>query len=369
MKKVLFLVNSLSDGGAEKVVKIIVENLNPQEFDVELICLEKNNIVWDLNGIKVTYLSQTTSKSNIIKLLALPFLIYKLSKYVKKNEFDVLQSHLFRANYVNILYKLLFNSKHHVQVVNHSIISRFKKEGLKGKINLFLIKYLYKYADIIISVSDMVQKDMQNMFNFNNNKKVIYNPFDINRIQKLSVENINSFKFEKNKKYIISLGRLIKLKRNKDLIYVLSKLDYNMELIFIGKGPEKENLIKIAKELNLFDRVHFLGWKENPYKYIAKCHVLVVTSESESFGNVIIESMACGTPVISSKCGGPEEIIKDGYNGLLFNIGNINEIVDKIELLNNENIRNKIIFNAKKEIIKYNKNKIIKKYEEVLKND
>lgn len=350
-KRIAFLINSMGDGGAEKVVKILLENLYIDEFDIELICLEKNNIYNLNNKIKVTYLSNRSKSSGFIKLLTLPILSYRLNKYIKFNNINIVQSHLFRANYINILSKILFRGNHIVQIVNHSVISRYGKEALLGKINLCLINVLYPFANKILSVSNIVENDMQQLFNFKNKKEIIYNPFELDKIKKLSKEKITDFTFSNKIKYIISVGRLIKIKRNKDLILALSRLDKTYELLFIGLGSEKINLIKLAKDLNLIDRVHFLGWVDNPYKYMNHSNVLVNASETESFGNVIIEAMASATPVISTKCGGPEEFIQNDINGLLIDIGDVNNLVSSIKLIcENSDIQQKYIINSFKSI-------------------
>lgn len=366
--RIAFLINSLSDGGAEKVVKLLSETLYNDNINIELICLEKSDIYKIDSNIKVSYLSNFTGKeSGIKKLILIPFLAFKLRNYIKKNQINLVQSHLFRASYVNLISKILFRSKHIVQVVNHSIISRYKNNGVVGKVNLFLIKSLYQFSDKIISVSNIVQNDMQIIFNFKNDKEVIYNPFDINKIEKLSQKKINNFIFDNNKKYIISIGRLIKLKRNKDLIYALSKLDDNVELLFIGEGEEKENLILLSKKLNILNRIHFIGWVENPYKYIKQSDILVSTSETESFGNVLVESMICKTAVISTDCGGPSEIINNDQNGILIEVGNIERLVESINsLLLNKELKDIYIENSYLKVKTFDILNIIEQYKKAL---
>lgn len=366
--RIAFLINSLSDGGAEKVVKLLSETLYNDNINIELICLEKSDIYKIDSNIKVSYLSNFTGKeSGIKKLILIPFLAFKLRNYIKKNQINLVQSHLFRASYVNLISKILFRSKHIVQVVNHSIISRYKNNGVVGKVNLFLIKSLYQFSDKIISVSNIVQNDMQIIFNFKNDKEVIYNPFDINKIEKLSQKKINNFIFDNNKKNIISIGRLIKLKRNKDLIYALSKLDDNVELLFIGEGEEKENLILLSKKLNILNRIHFIGWVENPYKYIKQSDILVSTSETESFGNVLVESMICKTAVISTDCGGPSEIINNDQNGILIEVGNIERLVESINsLLLNKELKDIYIENSYLKVKTFDILNIIEQYKKAL---
>lgn len=198
-------------------------------------------------------------------------------------------------------------------------------------------------------------------------KKVIYNMFDINAIQRLSREKVNDFKFDNTKKYLISVGRLITIKKNKDLLKVLPNLNNEVEVIFIGSGDEKDSLIGFSSKLGISHRVHFLGWLENPYKYIKNSDLLVCTSGTESFGNVLVESMACGTPVLSTKCGGPEEIIQNGINGSLVDIGNINDMIFYInKILSDDKIRDKYIKNGSKYCKKFDVKEIIIEYQKVL---
>jgi len=370
-KKIAFMINSLAGGGAEKLVKTLLEQLQNDGWSVELICLEKDDLYSVDKNIKVTYLTDwDKSVSGVKKLLYLPILAFILFNYIKKHQIETVQSHLFRANYVNLLSKYFFRSAHNVQVVNHSVISRYKNEGMTGRISLYLIKKLYPFADKIISVSSVVQKDMQELFGFKNYKKVIYNMFDLNEIQNLSREKVHDFKFDTTKSYIVSVGRLIPLKRNHDLIYALTKLDSNVELIFIGEGKEKENLINLAKELDVSKRVHFLGWVDNPYMYIYHSNILACTSQTESFGNVLVEAMACEVPVVSTKCGGPEEIIDDEVDGYLVDIGDVESMVEKINLiLNNRDIADRLVDNAKEKIKLFDSASIIKEYKKVLEDE
>ena len=129
-------------------------------------------------------------------------------------------------------------------------------------------------------------------------------------------------------------------------------LNENIEIIFLGDGEEKENLVSLAKSLKVAKRVHFLGRVKNPYKYMAKSDIFVSCSESEGFPNVLVEAMICGIPVISSDCiSGPMEILGDNEYGLLFDVGDKNKLLENIKLLlNNKELKEDLIKKAKKEI-------------------
>ena len=378
----ILLINSLYAGGAEKVVTVLLEILHKQGTDIELVCLERNSYYNLPREIDITFLSNLKGKENsIVKLLYIPIWVWKLNNFIKKNEVVLVQSHLYRANYINILTKL-FGSKHTTQIVNHGLVSRYKMQGLLGKINLFLIKCLYEKADLIILISKIMQIDFQKLFNFEKPQIVIINnPFNVEDIEKKSKEIVSEFNFDKNKKYLISVGRLIPLKRNKDLINALKYLKEDVEVILLGEGTEKEKLIYLTNELKLTNRVHFVGLVKNPFKYIRRADVFVLCSENESFGNVLIESMICRTPIISTGCGGAREILAPNskFNikledeielaeyGILTPIGNVIKLAEAVNLiLDDKIVRNACIDKAYSRANEYSANKIVNQYKKVL---
>ena len=369
MQKITFLINSLSSGGAEKVLSVLANELIKQNFKVEIIFLEKNEFYKLDKRVKKTYLSEFNGSENgFKKLLYILILAWRLKKYIKQNNINLIQSHIYRANYVNVLAKL-FGAGHKAQIVNVGRVGRYKELGLNGKINLWLIKWLYAKADLIISKAQGMQNDMQKLFNFQNKQIVINNPYDIEKIQKLALEKVDDFIFDKNKKYLISVGRLIKLKRNYEIIESLQKFPQNVELILLGDGEQKKYLIQSTKKLNLEDRVHFLGQVQNPYKYIKHSDIFVSCSESEGFPNVLVEAMICQTPVVSSDCvSGPREILGDNKYGLLFDVGDRENMVNNIKLLlDNDSLSDNLIQKAVKRAKDFEVSVIVDKYKKILK--
>jgi len=369
--KITFLINSLSSGGAEKVLSVIATELVKQGFEVEVIFLEQNEFYELPEEVKKTYLSDFNGReSGIRKLLYIPVLAWKLKKYIQQNKIMLIQSHIYRANYVNILAKFL-GSNHKAQIVNAGRVSRYQELGLNGKINLWLIKQLYAKADLLISKAIGMQEDMQTLFDFSNQHIVINNPYDIVKIEKLACEKVTEFSFDKDKIYLISVGRLIPLKRNHEFILAIQELDEKVDVIFLGDGKEKDSLVELAKDLGLKHRVHFLGQVKNPYKFIASSDLFVSCSESEGFPNVLVESMICRTAVVSSDCvSGPSEILGDDDYGLLFDVGDKKHLVAKIQkLLNNPLLKQEYINKAKKRSYDFSVEKIVKQYKKVLLDD
>ena len=370
-KNVLILCTWLRKGGAERVLSLILkEFVKDKDLNIHLVMME-DGIEYDIpSNIKLVILSKT-KKSGIRKLLELPFVAWQVSKYIKKNNIDTVMSFLYRPNYVNILSKF-FGANHNSIINIRSTTSRYLNEGLLGKVNLFLIRKLFNKSDLIVSNSNGVDEDLKSLMDITTNTKVIHNPVDIEFIEskKDICEDID-FNFESNVKYIISVGRLIPLKDNKDLIdafYEIQKNHTNLELIFLGDGILKNSLIEYYISLGITQKVHFLGNVKNPFYYLNKSNLFVMNSKIEGFPNVLVEAMACGLPVISSDCkSGPREILEDEKYGLLYPVGDVNVLIEKMKYYLYEDIDiKKIRLKSIDRLKDFGIKKIMKKYKEVI---
>ncbi|MDA3896035.1 MAG: glycosyltransferase [Desulfobacteraceae bacterium] len=314
MSNMCILINSLASGGGEKVALTLCEDYKRKGINITFVCLEKNDF-YELNH-PVYYLSDLTglNEKAVMKFLSLFLFALRLKRLIKKENISVVQSHLYRANYVNVLAKYL-GSTHKAQLVNHGIVSRYKDENFSGLINLWLIKRLYSKADQLIFPSKGMMHDLNNLGEFNNAMQVINNPFDVNEILKLKDEPViaDEFVFDPNKKYLVAVGRLEKVKRFQDIIKAVDKLKqdgFDLDFLILGDGPETSNLQLLINYLNLQESVHLFGRVANPFKYISRSDILISASEYEGFSNVIVEAFISGTAVISSDCeSGPREIL------------------------------------------------------------
>ena len=117
------------------------------------------------------------------------------------------------------------------------------------------------------------------------------------------------------------------------LLKAYARLKTDLHLVLLGKGNQEENLKKLAKKLNIENKVHFLGWQSNPYKYIKNAKLFVLSSNVEGFGNVLVESLILNTPVVSTNCpSGPNEILVDELSNYLAEVGDENSLKEKMEL-------------------------------------
>lgn len=315
--KVSLLINSLAGGGAEKVALTLLKELKAAGVTIDLLLIDREQF-YDLpEGVNVTYLTKYEKLHNpFLKFWMVFVCAFRIKKHVKQHGIDVVQSHLIRANYINVLSQM-FGSSHMTQIVNHMMVSFDKKRGFLGKANLWLYKKLYSRANSIVSISRVMKNDLDEFFGFDEQEAqkhvVIYNPHDLDHIREMTHAEPDAFDFDPDKKYIISVGRLVERKRVDLTIEALATLRETrpeVELIVLGSGEMMDSYQAKAAELNLTPFVHFLGHITNPFAYLSRADVFVLASTDEGLPNIIIESMICGTAVVSSDCkSGPRETL------------------------------------------------------------
>lgn len=318
-KKIAFLTITLSNGGAERVISNLLLNLSSEKYEKYIILLD-DQITYPYDG-KLLCLKtfKNIKKNKVLKIINYILALFKLIKIKKNKNFDVCISFLDIPNFLNLLSK----QKERTCVSVRTHISASYK-GLKKIVYGNIIKRFYKYSDEIISVSNECKKDLENSFNIESDKiKTIYNFYDLERIEKLSDEKIDErFAYIFEKKVLITSGRLTEQKGHEYLIRMFARMENRLEynLVILGEGDLKEELKKLAKELNVSENVYFLGFQDNPFKFLKKSYIFLFPSFAEGFPNALAEAMACGLPIISNNCkSGPKEILDNGTYGKLIN--------------------------------------------------
>ena len=178
-----------------------------------------------------------------------------------------------------------------------------------------LLGYVYRKADYVTTVSSSVQCSVAQIYELPpKHINVIHNPIDCTAIQ-LLCNAPPPFDFD----YILAVGRLVKVKQFDRLIKAFAQINQtrSMQLVILGEGPEHSRLLQLTNQLELADVIHFQGFVDNPWVFMKHAKMLVLTSQVEGFGNVIVEAMAVDCPVIATDCGGPSDIIEHMINGLI----------------------------------------------------
>lgn len=373
--KILFLINEFEKGGAERVVSYLLTHLPKfyPEINPILYLLEKSAFAYSLPENIDIYTGSKYHSSNMIKFLKLPVLALRLKRFIIKNKIQVVISFLNRANYTNILARYLGSD--HRCIISERNTSSFVygTKSVNNRINRLLIHKLYPGSQTIIAVSKGVKNDLVQKFNIPDGKiSVIYNPYDIELIRQKSREKL-THKWLDNKEYkiLISVARLEKQKNHALLIRSFKLVSDELpetRLLLLGEGRERENLIKLIRSHGLDSKIQILGQQNNPFSFLRRSDLFVLSSDFEGFPNALVESMICGCPVVSTNCkSGPEEIISDGVNGLLVPVGNKIALSNAIcEVLKNEKLRLNLKKNALQSIKRFEISNIIQMYSQIL---
>ena len=370
-KKLLFIIPGFHDGGAERVFVNIINYINNnfyQDFLITIICFDDKGPNKKFLGPNFKIIDLEKRNSRVPSLT----LILKLIKWYKTIEPDVVISFLWYANVISLIAKMFTKVK--VIVSERSCPSLDLKNESMAFIKWHLVKNTYRNADHIIAISNGVKKDLVNNFNLIDNKiSVIYNPLDILMVNQMSREPINEISINNliDEPIFISVGRLTQAKDYPTLIraFALYRKNNNQGILLIlGQGEQEKELKTIVNSLEIKNNVLFLGHIDNPYKFMRIASVLVLSSVWEGFGNVIVEAMALGVPVISTDCKyGPGEIITHRKNGLLVEVGDDDKIAKYMELIvEDEGFTDKLRKETIKRAQDFSINDIVNQYVQVI---
>ncbi len=243
--------------------------------------------------------------------------------------------------------------------------------SLKRWLLLPLKRRLYKQADHITTVSEGVKAELVEILGLNaRNIAVVYNPIVTSELQVLAKEPVEHLWFFQPIPIILAAGRLVPEKDFATLIRAFAQVRSIREarLMILGEGPLRSELSELARSLGIERDVALPGFDKNPFKYMARCALFVLSSRFEGLPGVLIQAMACGSPVISTACpSGPSEIIDDEVDGLLVPVGNVHRLADRIGyLLDNPNVRERLSLNGRRAVQRFHADAVVTAYSRAL---
>lgn len=316
-RHIAIFLPSLRGGGAERVVANLAKGFVGCGHRVDLIVAKADG----------PYLRDVPAAVRLIDLncsgvmLALP----KLVRFFKSERPDAFLSALTHANIVSVWARLLGGRSKSCKLLlsEHSTLSHITcdRDNIKRRMMPLLVRHFFKMSDAVVAVSRGVAEDLATAAGVPKSMlHIIYNPVINEEILEKACEPLYHPWFaEEGAPVVLAVGRLTPAKDYPTLLkaFALVRKEFPAKLIILGDGEEKRNLLALINNLRIEEDVDIHGFVENPYHYMKRAAVLALSSKWEGFGNVIVEAMAVGTPVVSTDCPGPREILEDGQWGSL----------------------------------------------------
>jgi len=365
--KLLIVLPHLRGGGAQRVAVNLINYLD-RHISITLFLINDDGFMIDYIEKDIQIITSKAKKTRNT--------ILELKKVIDQNKYDAVFT---MKNYLGVVVSIAVSlTKFKPPIIYREVTHKSETDSyeianlIKRKIWYRFDKYVYHKASKIIVPSDSMKHDLAINYLIPQKKIiVINNPVDLDLIEKLAYNAVDHPWFKANIPLIIGMGRLTKQKGFQDLIKAVSivaEKNIQLRLVIIGDGDEKSKLQKLVEELAMQDKVAFLGSQANPYKYISKADIFVLSSLYEGFPNALIEAMTCGTPVISTDCkSGPSEIIDHYENGILVPVGDARPMAEEIDyLLSDPNLASALALKAKQTVInKFAVKQLVAEYEKV----
>lgn len=334
MQQLVFVIDTLSKGGAENVLLKYVEHL-PDRYRIKLIVL-KHIVDYRLPGnTQVEFILSAEQK-----LAEHSFqILHKLTEAARAADLIIGFSD-FLVNYLCVLAAKLAQ-KPVLLAVRNQISQELERFELKA-INRDLVAFAYQQADKIVCVSNACKAELVNSFGIPATKiHRLPNPCDVAAFSQPTQSPKGLEAIFSGPPVILAVGRLVKQKNLAFIVNVFAKLQSGASLCIAGKGPEYEALLHQVKQLNLTSKVHFLEHRDDIPALLQHASMLFSASLYEGQPNVVLEAMAAGTLVVAPKIPAIEELITHNINGLLFAKDNEADALKCIEmaLANDEKIK------------------------------
>lgn len=322
----MIVTPSFNGGGAERIAVNLANFYASEGIRVVLVAFKAKgpNRAQVSNMVEIVDLDSRARAS-----------LFKLVRVIKDKKPDVLLSAMRDSNILAGLasYFVAINAVYR-EASTMDAISLMP--GLKSSIYKILMRVSYARAKYIIANSEDTSNDLVR-FRVAQRRKclVIGNPVLPNDIDFLASSSIcDEWLLNSRFKVVLNVGRFHELKNQSLLLRAFAIVNTNFpdsRLILLGEGSEKDTLVHLCDHLGLSGVVKFVPFQQNPFPFFKRASVFVLTSKWEGFGNVIVEAMACETPVISTNCpGGPKSILNHGEFGVLVGLDNVSELASKI---------------------------------------
>ena len=371
--KLTFVTATLTSGGSERVMSIVANKMQERGYEVEIICLNDQIVFYPINeGIKITHVEVEAGTKSLPKKL------WWFRKYIQKTQPDVVIAFMVSVYTVTLLA---------LMGVDIPVISSVRNDpaysNLRKKITRKIL--LPRSAHVVVQtqqIKEFFSKNIQKM------TTVIYNPVNelvfevkVERLKVkedglkvkedgLKVKDREEVKGEERLNRIISVGRLYPQKDQKMMIEAFAKVSEkhpDWKLVIFGEGPERGALELLVERLKVKDKVSLPGRSGNIIDELNKSKIFCLSSVYEGMSNALVEAICVGLPIVTTKVSGTEELIKNGENGFIVNIGDKESMAKALtKIIEDENLQKQFSEKNKAQAIKFETNAIVDQWEDLV---
>ncbi len=319
-RKIAFFLPSLMGGGAEKVMLNLGRGMLEKGIVIDMVLAQATGEYLDKvpPGIRIVDLKCKRTLS------ALP----RLVRYLKGESPSVLLSAIEHANLIALWACRLAGVPTRAVITLHTDLAQASLNGqsMKGRLIPMLARLCYPYADEIVAVSQGVSNSFSSLLHLPPERiRVIYNPVVTPEIFVMAREKVDH-PWIGDKPLVLALGRLSDQKDYDTLIRSFARVveKASARLLILGEGEDRSRIERLVQDFGLSEVVSLPGFVQNPYAYMSKASVVVLSSRAEGLPTVLIEALALGVPIVSTDCrSGPDEILMGGKFGTLVPVGDV----------------------------------------------
>jgi glycosyltransferase involved in cell wall biosynthesis len=358
-------------GGGGVAAKKIAEGFIELGYQVDYVTsgfkdLEDSEVVDGINVFRVKVPGRKElSTATFLSMISFPFLAYKkASELCKKNDYLLINTHFaVPTGPLGVRLSGKFNIPHILSIHGGDIYDPSKKSSPHKKWYFKkTVEHVINSSDYIVAQSSNTKENALKYYNVKKDIKIIplpYHPFEFEKVSRKDL-GLKDELF-----YLVSVGRLVKRKGFDFLIRSMVNIPENVHVLIIGEGPEYDSLEHLANQLNVSERIHFLGFvsETEKFQYLENSDIYVLSSVHEGFGIVLQEAMQVGLPIVATDNGGQVDLVKEGLNGYFIKYGDEMSLGKKIEkILADQEVKEKLSGNNLLEFQKYSLENIAKEY-------
>jgi N-acetylgalactosamine-N,N'-diacetylbacillosaminyl-diphospho-undecaprenol 4-alpha-N-acetylgalactosaminyltransferase len=362
--KVLFVINSLTGGGAERVMSTLLANSGAwtDRYEIALALLDDDPRAFSLpEWLRVFQLDCGGGTVASIR---------SVNRIVREYDPQVVLSFLTRSNFATSL--AMLKRRRPCIISERTSTPAHLGGGVRRFATKMLMRAIYPRATKVVAVSAGVATKLIDRFGVSaKNMEVIPNPVDAAAIEAAAGENSP---LDVREPYIIAVGRLVSVKNYPLLIEAFARSGLSCRLVIAGDGPERDKLKGLAEKLGVGPRVAMPGWLANPYPALRSSSAFALSSNVEGFPNALVEALALGVPCVATDCPhGPAEILGDGTTpamsgatiagaGILTPVGDVDSYAQALQLVLQSPLRERLVAAGKQRATRYSAAAITARY-------